>query len=93
VDASDDFERVAPAPFSVVCFRARGEGDAGDALNERILERINAGGEIFISHTKLNGRYVLRLAVGNLHTTEEHVARAWGLLQSTAHELRSAETA
>jgi aromatic-L-amino-acid decarboxylase len=93
VDASDDFERVAPVPFSVVCFRARVDGDAGDALNERILERINAGGEIFISHTKLNGRYVLRLAVGNLHTTEEHVSRAWSLLQSTAHELRAAETA
>jgi aromatic-L-amino-acid decarboxylase len=89
VDASDDFERVAPVPFSVVCFRARGDGVAGDTLNERLLDRVNAGGEIFISHTRLNRRYVLRLAVGNLHTTERHVARAWTLLQSTAHELRA----
>jgi aromatic-L-amino-acid decarboxylase len=93
VDASVDFERVAPVPFSVVCFRARDEGEAGDALNEAILERINAGGEIFISHTKLNGRYVLRLAIGNLHTTEAHVARAWALLQSTAAELRASSRA
>ena len=90
VDASDDFERAAPAPFSVVCFRAREAGEDADALNEKILERVNAEGEIFISHTRLNGRYVLRLAIGNLHTTEEHVARAWKFLQRAAHELRQA---
>lgn len=89
VDASVEFERVAPVPFSVVCFRARASGEEADALNERILERINASGEIFISHTRLNGRYVLRLAIGNLHTTQEHVARAWGLLQRAAHELQN----
>ncbi len=92
VDASDDFERVAPVPFSVVCFRARAARETADALNERILERVNAGGEIFMSHTKLNGRYVLRLAIGNLHTTEHHVARAWTLLQGAAHELRALES-
>ncbi len=92
VDGSEEFERVAPVPFSVVCFRARGDGHDADALSEKILERVNAGGEIFISHTKLNGRYVLRLAIGNLHTTEEHVARAWTLLRSAAHELRPRAT-
>ena len=82
VDASATFERVAPVPFSVVCFRARGGADetATDALNERLLDAVNATGEIFLSHTRLDGRYVLRLAIGNLRTTEAHVARAWALL-------------
>jgi aromatic-L-amino-acid decarboxylase len=83
VDASDRFERVAPAPFSVVCFRARGP----DALNERLLEAVNDTGEVFLSHTRLHGAFTLRLAVGNLRTTEAHVARAWELLQSHALEL------
>jgi len=82
VDASDRFERVAPVPFSVVCFRLR--GDAADEDHQRILDTINASGEIFLSHTKLEGRFVLRLAIGNLHTTERHVARAWELLNSAA---------
>ncbi|HEX6463699.1 MAG TPA: pyridoxal-dependent decarboxylase, partial [Vicinamibacterales bacterium] len=77
VDASDRFERVAPVPFSVVCFRLRG-GD--DAAHARVLDAVNASGDVFLSHTKLNGRYVFRLAIGNINTTEQHVARAWNLL-------------
>ncbi len=90
VDASEDFERLAPVPFSVVCFRARPAGlsaDRVDNFNERLLESINQSGEIFISHTKLAGRYTLRLAIGNLHTTEAHVARAWELLRQHAAQL------
>ena len=90
VDASAAFERMAPAPFSVVCFRARaasGDERAAELLNERLLEAVNATGEIFLSHTRLDGRYVLRLAVGNLHTTEAHVRRAWTLLQEKAAAL------
>ena len=79
VDASDRFERVAPVPFSVVCFRLRGGSDDDHA---RLLDAVNATGEVFLSHTKLDGRFVLRLAIGNLHTTERHVARAWELLNS-----------
>ena len=86
VDASRDFERLAPAPFSVVCFRARPAGRERTeaeltALNERIMTRVNAGGEVFLSHTVLRGRFTLRIAIGNLDTTERHVARAWELLQ------------
>ena len=77
IDASDDFERMAPVPFSVVCFRRRGD----DTVNERLLEAVNRTGEIFLSHTRLNGQFVLRLAVGNLHTTEVHVQRAWELIR------------
>jgi aromatic-L-amino-acid decarboxylase len=85
VDASTDFVRVAPVPFSVVCFRA----DADDAFNERLLEAVNARGEVFLSHTRLQDRFVLRLAIGNLRTTEAHVARAWALLQEAALQLRT----
>ena len=84
VDESSDFERTAPAPFSVVCFRAT----ESDEFNERLLDRINASGEIFLSHTKLNGRYTLRLAIGNLHTTERHVERAWTLIREIAGQLK-----
>jgi len=82
VDADADFERMAPTPFSVVCFRARQAGwasaDAGlNALNERLLTAVNAAGRVFLSHTMLHGRYTLRLAVGNLKTTDRHVELAW----------------
>jgi aromatic-L-amino-acid decarboxylase len=79
VDASDRFERVAPVPFSVVCFRLR---DGSDDAHARLLDAVNATGEVFLSHTKLDGRFVLRLAIGNIHTSERHVARAWELLNS-----------
>jgi len=82
IDESDRFERVAPVPFSVVCFRLRGA--ASDEEHQRILDRVNASGEVFLSHTKLDGRFVLRIAIGNLHTTEEHIARAWALLNEAA---------
>jgi aromatic-L-amino-acid decarboxylase len=95
VDANAAFERLAPVPFSVVCFRAvaptlSDTDSAGrtDAFNERILESVNATGEIFISHTRLDGRYALRLAIGNLHTTETHVGRAWALVQEHSARLR-----
>ena len=95
VDASAAFERLAPVLFSVVCFRAikhpsssADNGDDTDAFNERILESVNDTGEIFISHTRLDGRYAIRLAIGNLHTTETHVGRAWALLQEHAARLR-----
>ena len=86
VDASDAFERLAPAPFSVVCFRAcpaelTNDRAALDDLNARLLDGVNAIGDVFLSHTRLDGRFVLRLAVGHIRTTERHVARAWELLQ------------
>ena len=72
------WELSAPRPFSVVCFRREGS----DQDNEAILERVNASGELFISHTRLNGRYVLRLAVGNERTTEGDVGRAWDAIKT-----------
>jgi len=76
VDADPRFERVAPVPFSVVCFRYKGTDDE----NRAILDRVNATGEVFISGTVLNGRFTLHLAVGNRATTAAHVGRAWELI-------------
>jgi len=85
VDDSEMFERLAPVPFSVVCFRARPlqsdhDETALDDLNVQVLDGVNATGEVFLSHTRLDGRFALRLAVGHIRTTERHVARAWTLL-------------
>jgi aromatic-L-amino-acid/L-tryptophan decarboxylase len=80
VEEEPGWEIVAPHPFSVVCFRREGS----DADNEDLLGRVNATGEMYISGTRLNGRYVLRLAVGNVRTTEADVARAWELLRGAA---------
>ncbi|MCC6858186.1 MAG: amino acid decarboxylase [Bryobacterales bacterium] len=77
IDADARFERSAPAPFSVVCFRLKGSDDD----NRRLLDRVNASGEVFLSHTALHGRFVLRLAIGNIATTHAHVERAWELVR------------
>jgi aromatic-L-amino-acid decarboxylase len=96
VEDSNDWELLAPVPFSVVCFRARTdvegetEGARGarlDALNERLMNAVNATGEAFLSHTKLGGVFTLRLAVGNIRTTEAHVRRAWDLLNEKLAEV------
>jgi aromatic-L-amino-acid decarboxylase len=77
VHAEPGWEVCAPRHFSLVCFRR----DGSDAQNEAIVERVNASGELFLSHTRLDGRYVLRLAVGNERTTEADVRRAWEALK------------
>jgi aromatic-L-amino-acid decarboxylase len=87
VDADADWETNAPVPLSLVCFRYAPAGSSEDALeraNTEIMHRVNASGEAYLSHTKLDGRYVLRLAVGNIRTEERHVARAWELLKEAA---------
>ena len=90
VDADNRFERVAPAPFSVVCFRANPAEPAGDLddLNAGLLDAVNATGEVFLSHTRLDGRFALRLAVGHIRTEERHVRRAWDLLQEHLDRLQ-----
>lgn len=84
VDEAPDFERLAPVPMSVVNFRHHPAGlddeAALDAHNAALLERVNATGEVFLSHTRVKGRYAIHLAIGNLRTTETHVHRAWELL-------------
>lgn len=85
IDDSSKFELLAPVPLSVVCFRAQPSGrqftnEEIDALNTRILDLVNASGEVFLSHTRLQKQFAIRLAVGNIRTTESHIRRAWELL-------------
>jgi aromatic-L-amino-acid decarboxylase len=80
VEAEPGWALVAPVPFSVVCFRR----DASDEENAALLERVNATGEAYLSHTVLDGRHVLRLAIGHHRTTEDDVRRAWELLLEQA---------
>ena len=88
VDAHPRLERLAPAPLSVVCFRVRPEGETDEtrleSLNARVLERVNASGEVYLSHTKLKGRYCLRVAIGNLGTDARRVDRAFALVCAAA---------
>jgi aromatic-L-amino-acid decarboxylase len=83
VGAESGWEVCAPRSFSVVCFRLDGD----DALNQALLQRVNASGEIFISHAGLAGRHVLRLAVGQMNTSLEDVELAWSVLRREAAEL------
>jgi aromatic-L-amino-acid decarboxylase len=89
VDGAEDWQRLAPVPFSTICFRhvpprlARDEA-ALDAHNARIIEAVNRTGEAFLSHTRLGGQFTIRLAIGNLRTEPRHVARAWELLREAA---------
>ncbi|MEU4567342.1 pyridoxal-dependent decarboxylase [Micromonospora sp. NPDC023956] len=83
IRADDRFELTAPHPFSLVCFRLR----AGDGPSAALLERVNATGRVYLTHTRVRGRYTLRLAVGSPQTREEHVDEAWELLRATADSL------
>jgi aromatic-L-amino-acid/L-tryptophan decarboxylase len=83
---------MAPHPFSLVCFRYAPKGldeQQTNALNQKIMDDVNASGEAFLSHTKLRGKFVLRLAVGNIRTEEKHVARVWELLRAISDSLRA----
>lgn len=88
VEAAPGWELLAPHPFSVVCFRYRprgGDDEATlDAKNARLLDAVNATGDMFVSHTKIQGRYAIRLAIGNVRTRREDVAAAWAILEREA---------
>jgi aromatic-L-amino-acid decarboxylase len=89
------WEVVAPVDFSLVCFRFAPQGSSEkrlDEVNEAIMHNVNASGKAYLSHTKLNGRLVLRFAIGNIRTEEKHVAKAWELLKAEARKtLRARE--
>ncbi len=86
VDEAQAFERLAPTPFSTVCFRAHPseieDESKLEALNKDIINRINARGRFFLSHTKLNGIFTMRVAIGNLRTTETDIRDLWDNLQT-----------
>jgi aromatic-L-amino-acid decarboxylase len=96
IDAHQDFQRLAPVPFSVVCFRWHPSSQLDrftpaelDAANQELLDRVNDTGEVFLSHTRLKGQLVLRVAIGHWNTTEAHVRRAWDLLVGCAADLKN----
>ncbi len=95
IDADRDWERLAPVPFSTVCFRWRPAALAGDPVepdvsarldeaNAAIMDAVNQTGEVFLSHTRLDGVFTIRIAIGNLRTEPRHVERAWTLLRAAA---------
>jgi len=80
VDESPDWELMAPVPLGLVCFRARQGAADLDSLNESIMHGVNASGRALLSHTRLNDKLTLRLSIGNIRTTEQHVRDVWELL-------------
>ena len=88
VDESENWERLAPVPFALVCFRACPPGAENlDVLNEALMNAVNATGEAFLSHTKLNGKFTLRLSVGSIRVEERHIFKIWELLNRCLTEI------
>jgi len=83
IAAEEGFEVVVPPILNLVCFCHR----AGDEFNERLLARLNASGALYLTHTRLNSRFVLRLCIGQSQTQEQHVRAAWDRIRQTAREL------
>jgi aromatic-L-amino-acid/L-tryptophan decarboxylase len=103
IDAEPDAERLAPSPFSTVCFRWRPAALASragepavavllDELNERLLARLNESGEVFLSHTRLRGLFTIRVSVGNLRTERRHLERLWDLVREHGRDLSTGIT-
>ena len=80
VEEDERFELAAPAPLNLVCFRHRG----GDAINQRLLDRLNQSGDLYLTHTRLDGRLTMRLCVGQTYTESRHVAQAWKRIREGA---------
>ena len=85
IEKEKDFELMAPVPFSTVCFRVN-PGNKSDnqlnELNEKLIDKINSSGKLFLSHTKLNGKYVIRLTIGSIRHERRHVLEAWELIKN-----------
>lgn len=77
------FEIAAPCQLNLICLRLR----AGDELNQRLMDNLNRSGDLFLTHTKLDGKFTLRLCVGQTNTQAEHVERAWRRIQEEAAKL------
>src|SRR3982075_2685170 len=84
VRKDEQFELAAPVPLNLVCFRHKG----GDAINQRIMDRLNRSGDLYLTHTTLNGKVTLRLCVGQTNTQARHVERAWGRIREESADLQ-----
>jgi aromatic-L-amino-acid decarboxylase len=90
IEETPGFELVAPVPFGLVCFRYRPARTADaqvDDLNRRLLARVNATRRVYLTHTELSGRYVIRMAIGQQQTERKHVEEAWRLIQEASRDL------
>jgi aromatic-L-amino-acid decarboxylase len=91
IESHPDFERMAPAPFSVVCFRAHPKEIKNEeklnVINQKLLDNINATGKLFLSHTNLNGKFVIRIAISGLRTLERNVINSQSLIEDKLNEL------
>jgi len=103
IKVDPDAEVLFPVPFATVCFRVKPQRYIGreeepevvqaiDALNEAVMNRLNDSGQVFLSHTRIDGTFVLRLVIGNLRMERRHIERAWRLLQAAARELDAEHT-
>lgn len=84
INSSNDFELVAPAPLNLVCFAHKN----GDDFNRKLMETINKDGKIYFTHTVINGKFVLRMCVGQTYTEQKHVELAWKIIEETARQLQ-----
>lgn len=88
IKSDNRFELAAPVSMGVVCFRFVGDDERKiDKLNSEIVEKINASGRAYLTQTKLRDRTVMRIGLGNVLTTEEHLQRVWEMIRDTANEL------
>jgi aromatic-L-amino-acid/L-tryptophan decarboxylase len=78
------FEIAAPVPLNLVCFRHK----SGDEANQKIMDRLNGSGDLYLTHTKLNGKLTLRLCVGQTNTKAKHVEKAWERIKGEANLLK-----
>jgi len=83
VRGDDRFELAVPPPLNLVCFRHRG----GDEANQAIMDRLNAGGAVYLTHTRMNEKLTLRLSVGQTNTERRHVEKVWALIREAADGL------
>ncbi|MGD8947386.1 MAG: pyridoxal-dependent decarboxylase, partial [Desulfobacterales bacterium] len=87
IEKDDRFEIAVPPPLNLVCFRIRG----GDDINQKLMDRLNQSGELYLTHTSLNDRFTLRFCVGQTNTERRHIERAWQKIQQSASELESVD--
>jgi aromatic-L-amino-acid decarboxylase len=90
IDQHPDFQLMQPAPLSCICFRYTPQGLDGDQLNQlnhKLLSNINAGGKLYLTHTKLNNTFVIRLVIGQTYQTKENIDKAWKVIQDVSQSV------
>ncbi len=94
IEAAPDFERLAPVEFSLVCFHYKPAGNWTPqqlaAINKALLETLNQSGDVYLTHTKIQGHYALRLVVAQTQVALQHIEKAWALIQYYARKSQQA---